>query len=47
MVSNKSLNNIVIRSIANGIGYELLVQSQFDYHEKKDTWEDITDYESW
>ena len=47
LVSNKSLNNIVIRSIANAIGYQVLVQSQFDYLEQKDTWEDITDYESW
>jgi hypothetical protein len=39
--------NIVIKQGSTGIGNFTHIQTQEDFWENKDTWEDITDYEAW
>ena len=39
--------NIVIKQESTNIGNFIYVQTQEDFWENKDTWEDITDYEAW
>ena len=43
-----TITNVVIKeSDCNSIGKCLFVQTQDDFINGKDNWEDITDYESW
>lgn len=39
--------NIVIKQGSTGIGNFTHIQTQEDFWEHKDNWEDITDYEAW